>query len=130
MSEKIEIFRRTLAAFDRRDRDTWLASYHEDYELIPSATWPEADPVIGAEAGWEFYLGVTEQFESRAYAEEVEATDIAPDKILIHQHSRVRGIASGADVDLDYWVVITFREGKIVRDEWFSDRAAAIAAAT
>jgi hypothetical protein len=48
---------------------------------------------------------------------------------LVHQQSVVRGRASGADVELDYWVVVTFREAKIIRDEWFADRAGALEAA-
>jgi ketosteroid isomerase-like protein len=55
--------------------------------------------------------------------------DAGADKVLVHQRSDVRGRASGAAVELDYWVVITFREGRIVRDQWFADRAEALEAA-
>ena len=41
----------------------------------------------------------------------------------------MRGRTSGAEVELNYWVVITFREGRIVRDQWFADRAEAREAA-
>jgi ketosteroid isomerase-like protein len=29
----------------------------------------------------------------------------------------------------DYWIVVTIRDGKICRDEWFADRAEALEAA-
>jgi ketosteroid isomerase-like protein len=40
-----------------------------------------------------------------------------------------RGRSSGVEVDYDYWAVFTFRDGKIVRTEWFEGRDAALEAA-
>jgi ketosteroid isomerase-like protein len=40
----------------------------------------------------------------------------------------VRGKTSGAEVEFVFWVVATFREGKIVRDHWFVDQADALEA--
>jgi ketosteroid isomerase-like protein len=33
------------------------------------------------------------------------------------------GERAGAEVDVNHWVVVTFRNGKIVREQWFVDRA-------
>jgi hypothetical protein len=41
----------------------------------------------------------------------------------------MRGKTSGASVMWSYWVVHTFREGKILRWEWFADRGEARKAA-
>jgi ketosteroid isomerase-like protein len=41
----------------------------------------------------------------------------------------LRGGASGADVEIKYWIVVTFREGRIARDQWFADREEALEAA-
>jgi ketosteroid isomerase-like protein len=123
-----EIFREMLAAFDRRDRDTWLANCHEDYESTPSAMFPEAHVIHGREAVWDFYLEVAEQFESVDFAPEAEIAEAGADKLLVHQSTLVRGRASGAEVVLDYWIVITFRDGRVARDEWFADRRAALEA--
>ncbi|HEX2129443.1 MAG TPA: hypothetical protein VHF58_09540, partial [Solirubrobacterales bacterium] len=65
--ENVEIYKRAIDAFDRGDRDTWVAIHHEECELIPSATWPEADIVRGGDANWEFYTRVTEPFAHHAY---------------------------------------------------------------
>jgi ketosteroid isomerase-like protein len=124
-----DVFRETVAAFDRRDRDAWLANCDPDHEVIPSETFPEAHPVRGREAAWQYYVDVTAAFEAVQFAREVEIDEAGPDKLLVHQHNVVRGRASGADVVLDYWIVITFRDGKLRRDEWFEDRDAAKAAA-
>jgi ketosteroid isomerase-like protein len=55
--------------------------------------------------------------------------DAGADKVLAHQRHEAHGQRSGAEVEVDYWLVITFREGRIVRDEWFSTRDAALEAA-
>ena len=42
--------------------------------------------------------------------------------------AEMRGKASGAKVAWGYWQVVTFRNGKPLRIEWFSERAEALAA--
>jgi ketosteroid isomerase-like protein len=118
--ENVEIFRETLEAFDRRDRAAWLALRDPDCEVIPSAMWPEADAVRGREPAWDFYVKVAEAFERLPV--DAELVDAGADKVLVHWRHDVRGRASGADVEINYWIVITFREGRIARDQWFADR--------
>jgi ketosteroid isomerase-like protein len=127
--ENIERMRQMLDAFDRRDRAAWLALRVRDCEVIPSVMWPEVDAIRGREAAWDFYIEVAEPFQRRPLAPDTEAVDAGPDKVLVHHQTVVRGRASGADVELNYWVLVTFREGKILRDQWFTDRAEALDAA-
>jgi hypothetical protein len=47
----------------------------------------------------------------------------------VHYRGDLRGRGSGADVGFDYWLVSTLREGKVVRDHWFTDRSEAVEAA-
>jgi ketosteroid isomerase-like protein len=129
MSEQhVETVRDSVDAFDRRDRAAWLASRDQDCEVVASRYWPEADAVRGREAAWEFYVKVVEPFE-RYPVRNSELVDAGADKVLVHLQNDVRGLASGAEVEINYWVVVTFREGRIVRDEWFADRAEAFEAA-
>ena len=51
------------------------------------------------------------------------------DKVLVHQRAAGRGLVSEAQVEMDIWYVLTFREGLIVRDQLFVDRAHALEAA-
>ena len=90
--------------------------------------WPEVDAIRGREPAWDFYVKVAEAFERRPVAD-VELVDAGADKVLVHQRHDARGRASGADVEINYWVVVTLREGKVLRDEWFADRGAALEAA-
>ena len=55
--------------------------------------------------------------------------DAEADKVVVHRGRGLRGRASGADVDFDAWLVVTFRDGKLCRDEWFTDRSEALEAA-
>ncbi len=126
--ENVEILRRSLEAFDRRNRTAWIAVRDHDLELVTSGEWPEGD-VRGPEAAWDFYIKVADAFERQPYSDDVELVDAAPDKVLAHHRSDVRGSESGADVEVDYWVVVTFRGGKIVRDQWFANHAEALEAA-
>ena len=53
----------------------------------------------------------------------------APIKVVANQRRQMRGKASGADMVWSYWVVFTFRNGRVLRFEWFRDRAEALEAA-
>ena len=117
-----ELIERRVAALDRRDREAWLALVDPGCEVIPSRTFPEADVIRGAELAWDYYSAVLEPFETGGYAEGIEVVEERSDQVLVHQSTEVRGKGSGAEVTLDYWLVITFRDGKVLRDHWFDDR--------
>jgi ketosteroid isomerase-like protein len=90
--------------------------------------WPEADAVRGREPAWDFYIKIAEAFEQLPVGD-AELVDAGADKVLVHWRSDVRGRTSGADVKLNYWIVLTFRKRRIIRDQWFADRAEALEAA-
>jgi hypothetical protein len=58
-----------------------------------------------------------------------ELIEIDPDKVVANQRREMHGRTSGAAVMWSYWVVFTFRDGKLLRFEWFDDRADALEAA-
>jgi ketosteroid isomerase-like protein len=126
--QNVEAVRKSMEAFDRRDRAAWLELRDQGCEVITSRYWPEAEVVRGRDAAWEFYVKVAEAFERLAIGD-AELLDAEPDKVLVHQRNDVRGRASGAGVEINYWVVVTFRGGRIVREQWFADRAEALEAA-
>jgi ketosteroid isomerase-like protein len=126
--ENVETVRRSLEAFDRRDRNAWLASRHPDVEVVPAGVWPEADVIRGPEASWDFYVAALDAFEAANFGEAVELVDAGADEVLIHYGQTVRGKTSGAEVEFVFWVVVTFLDGKVVRDHWFVDQADALEA--
>jgi ketosteroid isomerase-like protein len=126
--ENLERMRQSREAFNRRDRAAWLALVHPDFETVPSDDWPEIDSIRGAEAAWEFYVETDEPWDDSPY-EYVELIDAGNDRVIVNQRRDMHGKASGAGVVYDYWLVVTFRDGKALRAEWFKDRKQALAAA-
>jgi ketosteroid isomerase-like protein len=125
----LDVFRRMVEAFDRRDRAGWLACRHPRTDILPSRTFPEVDVVSGPEACWDWYVSVTETFEQEPIADILDIEDLGRNQVLTHYDYEVRGRTSGAVVELDYWVLTTFRDGKVLRDEWFLTEEEARAAA-
>ncbi len=126
--ENLALFREGMDAFNRRDKAAWLALCDPAYENVPPRDWPESAPIRGPEAIWDFFLTAQEPWEEGSF-EVGEIIDAGHDKVVAEQRAELRGKTSGADVSWSYWHVLTIRDEKIVRSEWFNDRAEALAAA-
>jgi ketosteroid isomerase-like protein len=124
----VEIVRQLLDAFTQRDRAVWLALCDPEIEWFPPADWPESAAIRGAEAVWDFTVTLDDPWEEGAY-ELIEVIDPENDKIAGRLRRHVRGKSSGIDAEFEYWNVVTFRGGRMIRSEWFGDRAAALEAA-
>jgi ketosteroid isomerase-like protein len=116
-----------MDAFNRRDRAAWLALCNPEYETVPSDDWPEIEPIRGAETVWDFYVQADEPWEKGDY-ECVDVLDAGNDRVVARMRREARGKASGASVEYSYWVVVTFRNGKLFRIRWFEDRKKALEA--
>ena len=77
---------------------------------------------------WDLYVKNTELWETPRF-QLFELVEVGVDKTVGEQRSDVRGKASGAGVTWSYWQVGTFRDGKLIRIEWFTSRAEALKAA-
>ena len=126
--ENVEVVRRGIEAFNRRDRDAFVAICDVEVENFPPQEWPENAPIRGAEAIWEFFVEAQDAWDQGSYAWG-ELIDAGRNKIVAHQLRELHGKSSGAAVAWSYWVVFTFRDGKVLRWEWFADRAEALEAA-
>jgi ketosteroid isomerase-like protein len=126
--ENVEIVRRGQDAFNRRDLVAWIAVCDPDVENLPPREWPESAPLRGAEAIWDFFVEAQGAWEEGSY-EWGEIIEAGTNKIVANQRREMRGKASGAGVVWSYWVVFTFRKGRVLRFEWFANRADALEAA-
>jgi ketosteroid isomerase-like protein len=126
-NENVEALRRGLEAFNRRDKIAWLELCAPDLENVPPREWPESDPIRGREAVWDFFIEGNEPWEQSPF-EFSEVVD-GGSKVVADVRQEARGKESGATVAWRYWQVATFRAGKVLRFEWFADRAEALAAA-
>jgi ketosteroid isomerase-like protein len=130
--ENAETARQAIDAANRDDRAAWLALHDQDCEVVPSRFWPEPEVIRGREAAWEFYSNFTRTLEGFAdpiVVGDAEIVDAGADKLLIHLRHPMGSGLSEAGVEASSWNVVTFREGRIVREEWFLDRAEALEAA-
>jgi ketosteroid isomerase-like protein len=124
--ENVDRVRQGFAAFNRRDKYAWLSFCDAEYETVPSPDWPEVEPIRGAEAAWEFYVAADDAWEPGPY--EFDDPRSIGDQVVGRLRREARGKASGATVSYSYWIVVTFRDARIRRIEWFSDRASALEA--
>ena len=127
-AENVENLRGSLDAFNTGDKAAWLEFFDPDVVMVPAREWPENAPVRGAEPLWDFYREVTALWEAGSF-ELGEIIDSGPDQLVFNSRRETRGKASGAGVEFNYWTVGTYRNGRAVRLEWFSNRADALEAA-
>ena len=125
--ENVERMRRGLDAFNRRDKAAFVALCDPAVENVPPRDWPESAPIRGPGAVWDFYVEGNDPWEDSSF-EYGEVIDVGSDKIAAEMRREVRGKASGAGAPWRFWQVVTFRNGALLRSEWFEDRDEALAA--
>ncbi len=126
--ENVEVQRRVLEAVNRGDKDAWLPLNDPGLEFCTDPGWPEASTVRGREHVWDFVMSLNEAWEP-GDMHMTEVIDAPGDALVARYRRTVTGRTSGASNELDYWCVTTFREGKILRNDWFVDRDEALQAA-
>ena len=127
LEENVELVRRALQALDRRDLTSWLAVCDEDSEVVFTRDWPEPG-VRGAEAAFNWYIQFFDTLQPFRTAD-AEFIDAGADKVLLQYRVDLRGRGSGAKVEWRRRCVVTIQKGRLLRAEWFSDRAEALEAA-
>jgi ketosteroid isomerase-like protein len=125
--ENVETLRQALDAFNRRDRAKWLAVCDPEVENVPPRDWPESEPIRGSGAVWDFYIKGNEPWEDSPF-QYLDVIDAGTDKVVADTRREARGKASGVSIEWRYWLVVTIRNGKTLRIEWFADRAEALKA--
>jgi ketosteroid isomerase-like protein len=129
MSQKnVEVAKRCVEAFDRRDLDELVRTATSDYEWVGACLGSvEGGSYEGrkgmarysseAEATWE-YLSVSGD----------EYRDLG-DRVLVLGRLQGRGRISGVEVDTAYTMIVEFRDGKVSRSHAYLDHAEALRAA-
>jgi ketosteroid isomerase-like protein len=124
--ENVERMHRAFDAFTRHDKVAWCELCDPDVEIVPVGDWPETD-IRGREAAWNFLVAADAPWEPGPY-EMAEVID-GDDMVVARQRRDLRGKSSGVEVEYDYWLVLTFRNGNAIRAEWFATREDALEAA-
>jgi ketosteroid isomerase-like protein len=126
-SENVEVMHRFHDAFNRRDVDAVLALMHPDVEIVPITGRLEGTVYRGHAAIRRFFAGFDEDWEVFKTVP-VEFQDFGHCVMSLGTWES-RGRASGLDLNAQpgAWVA-WMRDGKIIRQETFTDRAQALEA--
>jgi ketosteroid isomerase-like protein len=127
MSENLEKARGFIEAYNRRDFDAAVEWFHPDIDWVLPArqAW---DSCKGRDQVIRFFEGIDETFDELQLRPQ-EYHD-AGDKVATRLRHYGRGKGSGAEIDTElYHQVATFRDGMIVRMEYFASWPEALEAA-
>jgi ketosteroid isomerase-like protein len=116
-----------LAAFNRGDFDAAVEFFDPEVDwVLPAQQWAES--CKGPEEIKRFWQGLDETFEALRLDPQ-ECVD-AGDQVAVRLRFYGRGRESGAELDEEmYHQVTTFRDGMMVRIEYFTDWTSALEAA-
>jgi ketosteroid isomerase-like protein len=126
-SENVDRTREAFAALSRGDAE-WLIA-HSDPEIELHLQGVAGEPVryTGAEGIRDYFHDMAESWESFGFEPE-EIRDLG-DSVFAIAIQRLRGRASGIDVETKIGAVVDLRDGKAWRLRGFLDVADALAAA-
>jgi ketosteroid isomerase-like protein len=122
--ENVEVARECTAAFRNGD---WarLATHFDPFVLIRTdPRWPEQH-ISGLQAALVWWKGLQESGGSDATIEEV--LDLG-DRVLARLRWAIHGHVSGIEGEWSASRIYTFREGRIILEEWFIDHDDALKA--
>lgn len=128
--QNVNTLRDALEAFNRGDKEGFIAHSHSDAVNVPPADWPENAPIEGAEATWDFYVEAIRAWDGASFHwGELIEPEGSTGTIVANQRAELRGKMSGAEVLWSYWVVFRFRDGRVFHSAWFDERDEALTAA-
>ncbi len=125
--ENVETVRLSFEAVSRRDKAAFLAMCDPEVETVPLRDFPESAPTRGVEAVWDLFVELQGSWHEGAL-KPVELIEAGGGKVVTHAYGEMLGEASGATVAPSVWSVVTFGNGKMLRIDWFADRAEALKA--
>jgi ketosteroid isomerase-like protein len=127
ISENVDTAREFIAAYNRRDFDAAVESFDPEIEWVLPAR-QSSDSCQGPDEVKRFWQGLDETMEELTL-EPQEFVD-AGDRVATRLRHHGRGKLSGAEINEEmYHQVATFRDGRIVRMEYFGEWSEALEAA-
>jgi ketosteroid isomerase-like protein len=125
--ENVDKARDFIAAYNRRDFDAAVENFDPEIDWVLPAR-QRSDSCRGPDEVIRFFEGLDETFEELRL-EPQEFID-AGDRIATRLRHHGRGKESGLEIDEElYHQVATFRDGRIVRMEYFAEWDEALQAA-
>jgi ketosteroid isomerase-like protein len=125
--ENVEIALTALDAWNRGDRETWVALWDEEAEFYPLRSQLEGVSYWGHDGLNRFLAEMTEEWEVVRF--EIDEMRDAGEQVVGTGRFRARGRASGVELNVPLGVLSRVRNGKIVYARFFSEPADALEAA-
>jgi ketosteroid isomerase-like protein len=126
--DNLELVRSSLEAYIAGGADAALEFVAEDIEIHPDASrFPEAKPFRGREEFRRFLAEIDEGWEGGASGVIRELFPVG-NRVVARTDWGGRGRASGIELRSSLTAINTFRDGRIVKIEWYFDHAEALKA--
>ena len=123
--QNVDDFLRVLDAFQRGDFEPWIEAFAEDSEFVPQRA-PIQGTYRGRDALREFLADNAENFDV-FHPSYQDIRDLG-DRVLAIGRLRIQGKEGGVELEVPSALVVTYRDGKVVRFEDFGDERKALAA--
>jgi ketosteroid isomerase-like protein len=123
--ENVELALRALDAFDRRDVDAFVAHLSPDVVFEENPELPGLRAVYHGRAEVREWMAAVLEVLEGLEVEVAEIRELGDDRVFSETVMAARGRGSGVPVELRFWMVLWFAEGKITRRQvsWTRDEA-------
>jgi ketosteroid isomerase-like protein len=124
----LEIVRQSAERWNAGDFEGMYELYAEDLVVVTGEHWPEANLVM---EGKDAFRESTREWLDVWQSVELETDHVEAfgDRVVARGQWRSTGRASGVAGTMPIHMVLTVRDGKIARLEWYPDHERAVAAA-
>jgi len=129
MSESsLDIVRASAERWNAGDFEGMFELYSDDLVVVTGEHWPEANLTM---EGKDAFRESTREWLDVWQSVELETDHVQAfgDRVVAQGHWRSTGRASGVAGTMPIHMVLTVRDGKIARLEWYPDHQRALAAA-
>ena len=129
MSESsLDIVRASAERWNAGDFEGMFELYSDDLVVVTGEHWPEANLTM---EGKDAFRESTREWLDVWQSVELETDHVEAfgDRVVAQGHWRSTGRASGVAGTMAVHMVLTVRDGKIARLEWYPDHQRALAAA-
>jgi ketosteroid isomerase-like protein len=126
--ENVEIAKRAIDAYNRRDAESIAAYVTADFEWLPVLPGTVEGDAYRGRDGIELYLGEIGDTWERLCVLGDEFRDLG-DRVLVLGRVEGRGRGSGVEVDAPLATIFDFRDGKMSRSAAYLDHGEALRAA-
>ena len=126
--ENVEIVKRVIDAFNRRDIDAIFECVNQDVEWFPAMPVTFGGGLRGREGIESYVREVSDTWEEYRVVGQ-DFRDLGEDRVLVLSRVEGRGAGSGGLVDTEMGQMFDFRDGKIARVRTYLDHGEALRAA-